>query len=139
MCRYSSLVNINPSLLQQTKLCIGKESLLNCIASLMGNLAIASGTEFNIILDQASPYFDPHEADPQSRSIVIIVFSHVVHSYVRTSPLYKTKQISSENNVRYWRNCGGLAEWIIDDTGLVIYYYIVFISQAKMLTCLFDK
>ena len=38
-----------------------------------------------------------HEADPQSRPrpVVIIVFAHVV----RPSPLFKTKQISSENNV----------------------------------------
>ena len=30
-----------------------------------------------------------------------------VRSYVRPSvPLFKTKQISSENNVRYWQDCG---------------------------------
>ena len=40
--------------------------------------------------------------DPHSRLVVIIVFAHV-----RTSvPTFKTEQISSENNVRYWRDCG---------------------------------
>ena len=29
-----------------------------------------------------------------------------VRPYVRTSPHFKTKQILSENNVRYWRDCG---------------------------------
>ena len=43
-----------------------------------------------------------HSADPQSRPAVIIVFAHVV----RPSPLFKTKQISSRNKVRYWRDCG---------------------------------
>ena len=37
-----------------------------------------------------------HEANPQSRPVVIIVFAHVV----------KTNQISSENNDRYWRDRG---------------------------------
>ena len=46
-----------------------------------------------------------HSADPQSRLVVIIVFAHVVRP-VRPSPLFKTKQISSENKVRYWRDCG---------------------------------
>ena len=52
-----------------------------------------------------------HEADPQSRPVVIIVFAHVVHSYVCPSirppvPTFQTKQISSESNDRYWRDCG---------------------------------
>ena len=49
-----------------------------------------------------------HEADPQSRPVVLddIVFAHVVRPYFRPSPLYQTKQISSENNVRHWRDCG---------------------------------
>ena len=41
-----------------------------------------------------------HEADPQSRPVVIIVFAQVF----RLS--HNTKQISSENNVPYWRDCG---------------------------------
>ena len=47
-----------------------------------------------------------HEADPQSQPVGIVVFAHVVCSYVRPSPHFKTKQISSENNVHYWRGCG---------------------------------
>ena len=39
-------------------------------------------------------------------TVVIIVFAHVVRSYVRPSTLFKTKQISSENNVHYWRDSG---------------------------------
>ena len=41
-----------------------------------------------------------HSADPESRPVVIIVFTYVV-----CTNIYKTKQISSENNVRYWRDC----------------------------------
>ena len=42
-----------------------------------------------------------HEADPQARPVVINVFAHVVRSHVSLSiPLFKTKQNSSENNVR---------------------------------------
>ena len=47
-----------------------------------------------------------HEADPQSRPVVIIVFAHVVRPSVRRPPLFNTKQISSEIKVRYWRDCG---------------------------------
>ena len=58
-----------------------------------------------------------HSADPQSRSVGIIVFAHVRPS---VRPLFskssKTKQ--SENNV-FPGETVGLAEWIIDDTCLV--------------------
>ena len=56
-----------------------------------------------------------HSADPQSRPVGIIVFAHVVSSYVRpyvrpfvrTSPLFKSNQTKqTENNFRYWRDCG---------------------------------
>ena len=48
-----------------------------------------------------------HEANPQSRPGVIVVFAHVARPSVRPSvrprgPLFKTQQISSENNVCYW-------------------------------------
>ena len=48
-----------------------------------------------------------HEADPQP--VVIIDFAHVIRSYVRqyvrpSVPTFKTKQISSENDVHYWRD-----------------------------------
>ena len=54
-------------------------------------------------------------ADPQSRLVVITIFTYVV----RPSPLFKihkTEQSSSDNS-------GGtvsLAEWIIDDTCFVL-------------------
>ena len=48
-------------------------------------------------------------------SVGILVFEHV-----RTSvSLYFTK--TSKNNIHYWRDYG-LAEWIIDDTCLVIHF-----------------
>ena len=46
-----------------------------------------------------------HEADPQSRPVVIIVFAHVVRPSV-PFPLLKTKQILNENYFRYWQDCG---------------------------------
>ena len=39
----------------------------------------------------------------------------------------KTKQISSENNIQYWRDCVGLAKWIIDDW--IMDHFFFFISQ----------
>ena len=53
-------------------------------------------------------YFLIHSTDPRSRPVVIIVCAHVVRPYVRPHFLKssKTKQISSENNVHYWRDCG---------------------------------
>ena len=51
-----------------------------------------------------------HSADPQSRQVGIIVFAHVVRLYFRSSvrphcsKSRKTKQ--SDNNVRYWGDCG---------------------------------
>ena len=39
--------------------------------------------------------------DPRGRPTVVTVFAHIV----RQSPLFKTKQISIENNVCYWRDC----------------------------------
>ena len=48
-----------------------------------------------------------HSAGPQSRPVGIIVFAHVVCSYVRPSPLFKSNQTKqTENNFRYWRDCG---------------------------------
>ena len=52
-----------------------------------------------------------HSGDPQSQPIVITVFTHV-----RLSPhskSNKTKQLSSENNVCYWRDCesGRVDHW----------------------------
>ena len=48
-----------------------------------------------------------HEADPQSRPVVSIVFAHVRSSVRPSFPnFHKTKQISSKNNVRNCQDCG---------------------------------
>ena len=49
-----------------------------------------------------------HSANPQLRPVVIIVFAHVVRTYVLTyfSKSSQSKPVSSENNVHYWRDCG---------------------------------
>ena len=49
-----------------------------------------------------------HSAYPQSRLGVIIVFTHVICTYVRPdiSISRKAKQISSENNICYCFDCG---------------------------------
>ena len=57
-----------------------------------------------------------HEADPQSRPVVITIFTHVVRPYVPTF-----QNLTKQNNfqVRIVIATGwtvGLAEWIIDDT-----------------------
>ena len=50
-----------------------------------------------------------HEADPQTRPVVIIIFALVsVRLSVRTSPFFKilqNKQTSSEYNDHYWWQC----------------------------------
>ena len=53
-----------------------------------------------------------HSANPKSRTVVIIVFTHVVRLFVRTSvrisvltfQIYQNK--TTEHNGRYWRDCG---------------------------------
>ena len=47
-----------------------------------------------------------HSADPQSRPIGIIVFTHVVRTSVRPNFTKSSITKQSENNVRYWRDCG---------------------------------
>ena len=50
-----------------------------------------------------------HSAAPQSWPVVIIIFTHVVHSSVSRPLIFKaskTKQISSKNNINYWWDCG---------------------------------
>ena len=54
-----------------------------------------------------------HEANTQSRPVVIIVFAHVVRSSVR--PHFSKKKFQAETMFAV-----GLAEWIIDDTCLVL-------------------
>ena len=66
---------------------------------------------------QLSSVFDPLGQPTVSAGSYIIVFAHVV----RPSPLFKTKQISSESNVQ-WQDWRDLAGWIMDDTYLVIIF-----------------
>ena len=50
-----------------------------------------------------------HEVDPQSWQVVITISARVVCTSVRSfvRPHFsQIKQISIENNVRYWRDCG---------------------------------
>ena len=58
-----------------------------------------------------SSYCMIHEADPQSRQLVITIFTQGVRPYVRLKTLK-----SSDNHC-------GLAEWIIDDSCLVLFYF----------------
>ena len=44
-----------------------------------------------------------HPADPETRLVMIIIFTHVCPYF---SKLSKTKQLSCENNVWHWRDCG---------------------------------
>ena len=65
-----------------------------------------------------------HEANPQSRPVVIIVSAHVVRSSVRPSvrpsipTFHKTKQFQAKTMFATGETVGP-AEWIIDDTCLV--------------------
>ena len=72
-----------------------------------------------------------HETDPQSRPVVIIVFAHVVRSYVRPSPLFITKQNSNKNNVRYWRDCGSgrVDHWWHTCLVLFIFLYLELLCE----------
>ena len=61
---------------------------------------------------------------PTVTAVGIIVFAHVRPSVPNFQNLIKQKQ--SQNNVRYCETVG-LAEWIIDDTCLVVHIFISFI------------
>ena len=60
-----------------------------------------------------------HEADPQSRPVVIIVSAHV-----RPSPLFTKRNKLQAKTMFATGETVGLAEWIIDDTCLVSYLFI---------------
>ena len=57
-----------------------------------------------------------HSANPQSRPVGIIVFAHVV----RPSPLFKSRKTKQQKTIFATGVTMGLAEWIIDDTCLVV-------------------
>ena len=71
--------------------------------------------------------------DPLGLSTVTACIGIIVRQYVRPhfSKSSKTKQ--SENNVRYTGETLCLAEWIIDDTCLVVIYFIVTITTITVL------
>ena len=69
------------------------------------------------IYKKLEPMFLIHEADPQSRPVVIIMFAHVVRSSVRPHFLKQNKfQVKTMFAIG---KTVGLAEWIIDDTCFV--------------------
>ena len=59
-----------------------------------------------------------HSANPQSRPVGIIVFAHVVRSYVSTSvrPHFSKQNQFQAKTMFATGETVGLAEWIIDDT-----------------------
>ena len=58
-----------------------------------------------------------HEVDPQSRTVVIIVFAHVVRSSVRPHYSKQTKFLAQAMFAT--GETVGQAEWIIDNTCLL--------------------
>ena len=62
-----------------------------------------------------------HSTNPQSLRVGIIVFAHVVRPSVCTFQIQPNK--ATGNNVSYWRDSVGLAEWIMDDACLVSIYF----------------
>ena len=63
-----------------------------------------------------------HSANPQSRSVVIIVFTHVVSP----SPLFKYSKTKQQKTMVVTGDTMGLAEWIIDGTCLLCFVLLDF-------------
>ena len=61
-----------------------------------------------------------HLANPKSRPVGIIVFAHVVRPSVRPSPLFKSRKTKQQKTMLATVVTMGFAEWIIDDTCLVL-------------------
>ena len=63
-----------------------------------------------------------HEADPQSRPVVLIVFAHVVRPYVRPSvrPHFSKQNKFQAKTMIATCETVDLDEWIINDTCLVL-------------------
>ena len=74
-----------------------------------------------------------YSANPQSRPVVIIIFAHVVRPFVRSSvrpsPLFRSSKTKQQKTMVATGVTMGLAEWIIDDTCLVV--FILGISQSN--------
>ena len=77
-----------------------------------------------------------HEADPQSRPVVIIVFAHVVRLYVRTSvhPHFSKQNKFQENTMFVTGETVGLVGWIIDDACLVYPIFMYFFTSSTSTT-----
>ena len=89
--------------------------------------------QFAFFLILIFPIFCPGQVNGIFKSFVFFWSTRPTHSHsgycslllhmssfrtsVHPSPLFKTKQMSSGNNVHYWVTVG-LAKWIIDDTFL---------------------
>ena len=77
-----------------------------------------------------------HEAKPQSRPVVITIFTLWVWTSFRPSSLFKishSNNFLSENNVRYWRDCGsGRVDhwWHLS----CIYYFTYCINKLERLS-----
>ena len=74
-----------------------------------------------------------HLANPQPRPLVITVFAHVVRTYVRAhfSNLANKKQhkmVATGETV-------GLAEWIVDDTCLVVFHIGNKLQHVQVVVC----
>ena len=64
-----------------------------------------------------------HEADPQSRSVVIIVFAHVVRSSVR--PHFSNQNKFQAKTMFATGGTVGLADWIIVGTYVLFYFRMI--------------
>ena len=63
-----------------------------------------------------------HSANPQSRLVGIIVFAHVVHTSVRTSPVFNIAKQNKAKTMFVTGETVGLAEWILDVTCLDFFF-----------------
>ena len=68
-----------------------------------------------------------HSADSQSRPVVIIIFAHVVRAYVRpyVHPHFSKQNKFQGKTIFTTAETVGLAEWIMDDTCLVISVIVI--------------
>ena len=76
-----------------------------------------------------------HSANPKSWPVGIIVFAHVVRtSSVRPSPLFKSRKTEQQKTMFATGVTMGLAEWIIDDTCLVVFVSVImrYVSQVPL-------
>ena len=75
-----------------------------------------------------------HSANPKSRPVGINVFAHVV----RPSPLFKSRKTKQQKTMFATGVTMGLAEWIINDTCLLIEYFWTFSYLQKRFFLMID-